>query len=243
MHLVLIFWVVVGLFLVIVGAFSVLFVMAARLEKLHLNDFIPKASGEPLADSPYFNAMNDAAKRLGFTAAGVFIQNLSSRTYRAHVALWVSPDQDILLQIAGGKTGGVPVQRTILVSVFSSNQIIQTQDRAAAADLSGFTDQQILIDADLDELCSCHRERLASYVEQKRPFSSETAFSDWESIRRMRVEEIARMGLAKFLNQERTIYRYTLKGAWLQYCKGLLGPLAEAKNQVDRMPKMRPGSS
>src|ERR1700722_10337480 len=91
----------------IVGAFIILFVTTALLEKIHLHDFIPTPSGKPLAGSPYFNAMNDAAKKLGFMAAGVFVQNRKSRIYQAQVALWVSPERDILLQIGGGKTAGI----------------------------------------------------------------------------------------------------------------------------------------
>ena len=179
---------------------------------------------------------------MGFTIAGVFIQARNSRIYQAQIALWVSPERDILLQIGGGKTAGVAIKRTILYSIVSTNNILQTQDDFSITDLSGLTDQKILVNADLDELLSCHRERLASCLENKRVFSAGTAFSDWESIRLMRAEQIARMGLAKFLNPEQTIYRHTLKGAWLQYYKGYRSQLAEGKKQAKRIHKKRPGA-
>lgn len=243
MHLVSIHWVIVLIIWAVIGAWAVLFIMVCLLEKTHLDDFVPAPGGEPLPDTPYFTAMNDAAKRSDFTAAGIFVQSRSSRIYQAQTALWVSPEKDILLQICGGKTARVPIKRTVLWSVVSSNQIIQTQDQATAVDLSGLTDQRLLLRADLDELVSLHRQRLASYQEQVRTFSPGTAFSEWQSIRFMRVEQMARMGLARFLNQQQTIYRYTFKGAWLQYHKGLRGQLAEAKTQVDRMSKKAPGSA
>lgn len=242
-HFVLISWAILLIILAIIGGFIALFIAVVLLEKIHINDFVPAPNGNPLPDTPYFTAMNDAARRFGFTAAGIFIQNRGSRLYRAQIALWVSPEQDTLLQICGGTTASVPVKRTMLASVLSSNQIIQTQDDAATVDLSGLTDQKILIRADLDELLSCHRKRLASDIGQKRTFSAQTAFSDWQSIRRMKAEQMARLGFVKFLNQGQTIYRHTPRGAWLQYQKGLRGQLAEAETQLDRASMKRPGSA
>jgi hypothetical protein len=236
MYLELIIW-------TIIGAFILLLVTTCLLEKLHIHDFVPAPGGEPSTDSSYFSAMNDAAKRLGFTAAGVFIQKRNSQVYQAQVALWLSPERDILLQVGGGKTAGVYIKRTILSSIIESEQIIQTQDDFGMADLSGLTRRKILVNADLDELLSCHHERLASCLGQKRSFSVGTAFADWESIRAMKAEQMARMGLAKFLNREQTIYRHTLKGAWLQYYKGFRSQLAEGKDQTERIFKKRPGST
>jgi len=242
MHLVFVTWAILFAFLAIAGAFIVLFVIVCLLEKVHLDDFVPAPGGEALTDSPYFAAMNDAAKRLGFVPAGVLIQSRGSRIYQAQIALWVSPEGDILLQIAGGKTAGVTVKRTILYSVLSTNQILQTQDSASVVDLSGLTDHKLLVHADLDELLSCHRERLASRLEGKRTFAAGTAYSDRQSILRMRAEEMERMGLVKFLNQRQTIYRYTFAGAWLQYQKGLRAQTAEAISQADGNIRRRPGS-
>jgi len=241
MHLVLIPWVIGLIVLAIIGAFIVLFITVCLLEKIHINDFVPATGGEPLADTTYFNVMNDTAKRLGFTAAGVFTQSRSSRVYRAQVALWVSPEQNVLMQICGGKTAGVPIKRTILSSVLTSNQILQTQDNASTVDLSGLTDQKLLLNADLHELVSCHRQRLESCGDQIRTFSNGTAFSDWDSIRRMKAEQMARMGLVKFVNQQETIYRHTFRGAWLQYRQGFRSQLAEAMAQADGNPRKRPG--
>lgn len=150
MHFELIIWAIVGVFILI-------FVTTGFLEKVYLNDYDLAPGGEPLADTPYFKAMNDGAKRLGFAPAGVYVQSRKSRIYQSRIALWVSPERDILLQVCGGKTAGVPIRRTILASIISSDQIIQTQDHPAAIDLSGLTDQRMLLNADLDELISCHR--------------------------------------------------------------------------------------
>jgi hypothetical protein len=225
------------------GAFIVLFVSSAVLEKQHLHEFAPAPAGESGSDSAYFNAINMAAERLGFEAAGTVDQNRASRLYRARLALWVSPDREILLLVGGGKTAGVPIKRTILITVIDRDRIIQTQDDFAMADLSGLTDRKVVLNADLDELLSSHRERCAAQHRAKRHFSIESALSNWESIQEMKARQLSRLGLIKFLNREETIWRHTLKGAWLQYFKGFRGQLAEGKSQKERISRKRPGST
>jgi hypothetical protein len=83
MHLLLNTWVITLGIWVVIGGFVILFVTICLLEKIHLDDFVPAPDGEPLGDSPYFTAMNDAAKRLGFTPAGVYVQSRGSRMYQA----------------------------------------------------------------------------------------------------------------------------------------------------------------
>ena len=225
------------------AAFILLFVSTAFLEKQRLHDFVPAPGDEPTTDSPYFNAMNDAALRLGFTSAGVFIQNRASKMYRAKVAVWISPEREILLRIAGGKTARVPIRRTLLISIVQSDHILQTQDDFGMADLSGLTGREVVLNADLDELLVRHRQRIASNSGSKRLFSPSNALYDWESIEAMKSQQMARLGLIKFLNREESVWRHTLKGAWLQYYKGLRGQLAEGKSQIERVSRKRPGST
>src|SRR2546426_11358121 len=92
------------------GAFIIVFVSTAFLEKQRLHDFVPVSADEPTTDSSYFNAMNVAAARLGFRPAGVFVQKRASVLYQARMAVWVSSDQNILLLVGGGKTARVPIK-------------------------------------------------------------------------------------------------------------------------------------
>jgi hypothetical protein len=233
-------------FELIIGAaillFIVVFVAIALLERQHIEDFVPSSGSNPALESPYFNAMNDAARHLGFAPAGMFNQNRSSKMYQARMALWVSPDGHTLLAVGGGKTAGVPIKRTILTTIIEPKIILQTQDEFGTADLSGFTQRQIVMNADLDELVACHSQRVASQPGQKRIFSVGTALSEWQSIRSIRAEQMAQLGLMIFLNREHTICRHSLKGAWLQYYQGLRGQLKEGKAQAERISKRRPGT-
>jgi hypothetical protein len=225
-----------------IGAFILLFVLTALLERQQLNEFVPAPPGEPVTDSPYFEAMNAAATRLGFAAAGLLVQNRDSKLYQARIALWVSPDQTMLLQIGGGKTARFPIKRTILTSRVAPDHLLQTQDDFGMADLSGLTSCKILINADLDELVACHCERLGANPGVLGGFTIANACAEWEAIRTAKARALARLGLIKFLNFDQTVYRHTLKGAWLQYYRGFRGQLAEGKAQAHRTSKKRPGA-
>ncbi len=225
----------------ILATFILVFLSTAFLEKQHLDDFVSDSASDTAADSAYFSEMNSAAKRLGFASAGVFAQKRTSKLYQARVALWVSPDGRILLLVGGGKTARVRIRRSTLISVIEPDQIIQTQDDFGMADLSGLTSRRVVLNADLDELLAAHLERLSSSAGPYRRFSTGTGFADWHSINAMRSQQMARLGLLKFLNREETLWRHTLKGAWLQYYTGFRSQLAEGKSQTARIHKKRPG--
>jgi hypothetical protein len=227
----------------VLGLFILVFVSTALIEKQPLDDFVPPSADAPTKDSAYFEAMNDAARRMGFAAAGVFVQARNSKLYQARLALWVSPHREILLQVGGGTTARVPIRRTIMTSVVEPNRIIQTQDDFGMADLSGLTDRKIVLNADLDELLACHRARLISCGGSKRGFSAAAALAERRSIHEMKAQQVVRLGLGRFLNQEQTVWRHTLKGAWLQYFEGFRSQLAEGKAQMERVSRKRPGTA
>ncbi len=227
--------------LLLLGAFIVLFVSTAFLEKQHIRDFVPAPPETSTGDSPYSIAMNEAARRLGFTPAGVYVQNRSSRVYQARVALWVSPDCQTLLRIGSGKTAGVPIKRSSLTSFVEPDCIVEVSDDFGMADLSGLTDRTVVLNAHLDELLARHKERLGDYPGPKRVFSAIDALAACETMQAMRAVQMEKLGLGKFLDGERTVWRHTLKGAWLSYFKGFRAQLAEGKAQRDRIALKRPG--
>src|SRR5712692_8579714 len=145
--------------LIVVGAFILLFVSTAFLERQRIKEFVPSSTEQVTTVSPYFVAMNEAAQRLGFITAGLFVQDRGSRVYQARVSLWVSPNRETLLRIAGGKTAGVSVKRTTLTSFVEPEHIVETSDNFSMADLSGLTDRKVVLNAHLDELLASHEER------------------------------------------------------------------------------------
>ena len=85
--------------------------------------------------------------------------------------------------------------------------------------------------------------------DQKKPshpsllLSPEAALTADEAMQTMKAQRMERLGLAKFVNRDRDVWRHTLKGAWLQYYRGFRTQLAEGKMQRDRITLKRPGQN
>ncbi len=226
---------------VLLGLFILLFVSTAFLEKQRIHEFVPASPGQEPASSPYFVAMNAAARDLGFVPAGVFFQNRNSRVYQACIAIWVSATGETLLRVSGGKTAGVPIKRTMLISFVEPDRILETCDDFGMTDLSGLTERNLVLNGDLVELWDRHQERLIASTGQKRPFSPAEALAACESMQAMKARQMQKLGLGKFLNADRTIWRHTLKGAVQSYFIGFRSQLAAGKEQKERIKRKRPG--
>ena len=227
-------------FVSVIGLFIVGFFLVAFFEKQHVCDLIP-SSGSGIPNAPYFNAMNDDAAKLGFTPAGVFVQDRKSKLYQACVAFWISPDGYTLLRVGGGKTAGVEIKRTVLATFIEPEKIIETTDEAGTADLSGLTDRKLFLNGHLDELVRIHNDRLQRTGGVRRTFPSDQALTAYATMQAMRANRLVAFGFARFVNRERTLFRYTLKGAWLLATKGMYRQLEEADAQEDRVKLKRPG--
>jgi len=227
--------------LVLLGLFILFFVSVAFLEKQRIQDFVRASPGQEPTKSAYFDAMNAAARDLGFVPAGLFFQNRSSRVYQACIALWVSPTGETLLRIAGGKTAGVPIKRTTLISLVEPNRILETSDNFGMSDLSGLTERKLVLNGDVIELWDRHREGLIANTGPKRIFPAAEALAACEAMAAMKARQMQKMGLGKCLNDDRTIWRHTLKGAWQTYFVGFRSQLAAGMAQKDRIERKRPG--
>jgi hypothetical protein len=225
----------------VLGAFILLFVSTAWLERQRIHEFVPAPTEEAAGGSPYFVAMNEAAERLGFNFAGVFVQARGSRVYQARLALWISADGQTLLRIGGGKTAGMQIRRTTLTSLVEPCRIVETTDECGMADLTGLTDRQLVLNAHLDELLARHQARLAQCPDLKRAFAVSEALTSFETMQAMKAAQMERLGLGRFLNRERTVWRHTLKGAIMCCSKGLHSPMAEGRLQSERITLKRPG--
>lgn len=227
-------------FFAIVAIFVVFFVSVAFFEKQHVCDLVP-ADGRAISTAPYFNAMNDDAAKLGFIPAGVFVQDRKSKLYQACVAFWISPDGYTLLRIGGGTTAGIEIKRSVLATFIEPEKIIETTDEAGSADLSGLTDRKLVLNAHLEELVRRHNERLQRIEGARRVFTPDQALTAFATMQAMRANRLEALGFARSVNRERTIWRYTFKGAWLLQTKGMYKQLEEADRQEDRVRLKRPG--
>lgn len=226
---------------VVVGGFALLFILTVLLEKQLIHEYVPRTPEPTDANSPYFIAMNQAAQQLGFAPAGLFAQERGSKIYQARLALWLSPDRQTILRVAGGTTIGVKIRRSILTTLIEPDRIIETSDEYGGPEMSGLSDRVVVMNAHLEELHTRHMERVAAVPGTRRTFSAEAAMAACEEMQAMKAAQMEKLGLGKFLNPQRTIWRHTLKGALLSYFKGFRSQLAQAKAQAHRAQLKRPG--
>jgi hypothetical protein len=227
--------------LAVVGLFAAVFISTSFLEKQVVRDFVPVTPDTPALNQPYFAAMNDVARQLGFIPAGEFRQHRNSKVYQARLALWVSTDGQLLVRVGGGKTAGLTIRRTTVTSFVEPGRIVETMDEFSTTDLTGLTDQEVVLNADLLELLGRHLARLALYPGSRRIFTPQDGLAAYEAMQAMRAVEMERQGLGRFVNAERSVWRHTWKGAWLSCSKGLKRQMAEGKVQQHRIHKQRPG--
>jgi len=212
------------------------------LEKLHVRGFTVGAPETLPPPSPYFRAMNDAARALGYQPGEVAGQNRNSSTYRCCLALWISPDQKSLLCIGGGKLARMDYKRTSIVSVLADNRILQTMDEFGSEDLSGTRELEVLMHAALPELHALHQQRLATAAATALPFHPTNLLSQWDELNQKRVEAMVERGIAKFISMDCNVYRHTFKGAWINATTGFLRNMKRASAQKERTKIKRPGS-
>jgi hypothetical protein len=231
--------------LLIVGAVFIFFVLifgASIFEKQMLRQFVP-VDGSLLKDpSPYYLAVNESVRNLGFLFVGTFQQSRNSKVYRAFFSLWMSADGGTLVRVVGGKTLSVGIRRTILTNDLADGGIIESSDEFISPDLSGLFDRRILVRAHFEELLGFHQERLASLGVESRRFNAATAFQVYETFEAMRAERLEEMGLAQFINVERSVWRYTIKGAFRNYA-ACRGEIKKSSEQSKRIRLKRPGDT
>jgi len=231
-----------AIFVGVIVGFALLLMTVARLEKRMISEFAPIDEPEPNKQSAYTRAMNASARALSLQPCGWYGQNRGG-LYKATATMWLSPDALTLVIVGGGTLARVPFKQSFLFSKPTEGAILHTSDDVGEADISGVIDQVFLLKADLAELYALHEVRLADPDIELEPFDDGAALSEFEAIRRWVAETLVHKGLASFLDEEQTRWRYTLKGSLTLYFRGFLRQLWTAKKQTKRATtRKRPGS-
>jgi hypothetical protein len=227
----------------VLAGLGLLFFGVALCEKQFLKEYVPADFNLLPEPSAYFLEMNRVARELGFEYAGAFKQERANRMYQAYMACWVSPDHSTLARIGAGKTMGVAIRRTGLASYFPDSRLLETTDEFGTHDLSGVTDRKIVVNAGLWELWQVHRQRLAAEQAAPHAFRADNVLGVHETMQGLKASRLEKMGLAHFINPERTVFRYTVRGAWLTCTKGMLVQSRQGREQAFRAEIKRPGDA
>jgi hypothetical protein len=212
------------------------------LEKQRIRDFVPVPPESLPPASPYFKAMNDAARQLGYQPGEVVGQARNSRAYRCCLAFWLSADQKSLLCIGGGKLAVVDYKRTLVLSKLENGRILVTTDECGMEDFSGTRDLELLLNAHLPELHALHQRRLLAASSPAAAFAPTNLLGQYEALNEIRVRALIDRGLARFVDAQCDAYRFTVKGALLNATTGYIRGLKRGQAQKERVGLKRPGS-
>ena len=209
-------------------------VVVRLLEKHHVWPFVsPEESSEP-ASAPSFDdsnpyaatcldeqsphlteyaiRMNDRAEALSFLRLGVFADG-RGKLYRVRYDFWESPARDILLVIGGGKLGSVPAGTTVLFTLLENGRCLATfNSRIMEPDVSGLEDQALMCTRSLERLVRFHRRRMSAARGSIVTCCREGTLHDYREFCVRQAERLERLGCARFLDRDRSVMRYTLRG-------------------------------
>lgn len=202
----------------------------------------PRAREDAPAETPYASAINRAAAGLGFRYLGPY-RDGKGRLYRIRYDLWLSADREAIAVVGGGTLAGIPLLATWLHTRFADDRRIVTTDNQAAmnADLSGLSSWALVANADLDELLRRHRLRAAEAVPPVVAFAADDPYGDFLAYRAEPVERLVAAGLGRFLDADRDVWRYTLKGAARATVQTFARQLGGLGRNVGRNAISRPG--
>jgi hypothetical protein len=241
----------------IVVLFLILYFAVALWEKHPVSTFV--AADAPAAPSvpdskvlqykddlnlpPYVAVTNEMVAAAGFE--GPFIcRHRKGGGYRILAAMWMSPDRQILVVCAAGTMVRLPSRTTLLYSRVGAKLFI-TLDEWRIIDPSGATEVAVVNRGDFPELFALHRQRIAGVAAAIRPYQDDPVES-YRQDEEFRAVSLERAGFARFIDPERTVWRYTLRGA-IAMTKGLMDQFRHAskaaKQNKDRSRKPRPGDA
>jgi hypothetical protein len=179
----------------------------------------------PGAENPctsYALQRNREAKRLGYRYGGAYHDSRGS-IYKCRYDFWLSPDSTVLAWVSCGTIATLPLKSVNLISQLEDGSYLQTTDMTGQSDLSGLTDLQIWPNHTFSKLADRHLARLEKRRETPVPFA-EGPLPAASSIRRAQAQRLVDQGDTQFVDDEQSIWKYTLKGAlrfyfvavWLQ---------------------------
>lgn len=207
--------------LLVTVCFFMAIIMVALWEKRRIQTYAIPAAGteQPLTD--YGRRTNAAAQQLAYVHRGIF-HDARGGIYKTRSDFWTSPDNVVLALVSCGTIAKLPNGRVSLYSQLDGGRYLQTTDMTGENDLSGLTDLQIWPQLSFAKLVERHFARLQHLGCSPAPFS-DSPMREVLTIRLRRTEKLVAQGDARFVDDDQTVWKFTLKGVrfyfvtvWLQ---------------------------
>ncbi|HEY2587281.1 MAG TPA: hypothetical protein VGI81_16160 [Tepidisphaeraceae bacterium] len=237
-------WLVLGFVSLLASlfiGFSILLIVVAMFEKHPIRSLTPLAPSDVPRLSPYAEVMNEQVREAGFTFLGHFAPSQGGM-YKTITTAWLSPDRTTRVLVTGGTTVGIKTRRTTLTSRTSDDIRLLTTDEFDESDLTGRTDQSVLLRADFFELWQAHQFRLSQAPGLLQHFDTDNLPEQRRREIEKHARRLAELRYARYTDPAQTAWRYTPLGAFVYWHRGFLRQLSEARNQQDRSRLPRVGT-
>ena len=214
----------------------------AAWEKRQVWPYVLAANVAPEKVPPlnaYVNEAAAAAMGMGFAPLGVYIDG-KGKMYRIRYDFFRAASGDVLAIVGTGSVASIPVQTTWLHTLLSDGRSLVSIDNQTGGeiDLAGLTLEALCKNVGFAELLAFHHQRLSAVSVPLLPFPEANPLEALRHYRQGRVERLTTMGYASCLDEQRNVWRYSLKGAvklaFRQYFTGLR---REIVSDASRLPR------
>ncbi|MGN6555233.1 MAG: hypothetical protein ACTHLW_16115 [Verrucomicrobiota bacterium] len=229
-------------FLAVIGAFYLTFIIVCLCERQYLTgDIEPVTEPFPFTPSPYWTVTHQEALDFGLHHAGDFATKKKTSIVKGLQSMFLSPDRQTIVAVVSGAAAGAKVKRTNLRSRLLTGRVLESSDSYGTPDFSGVVDRAILLNAGIVELMNFHLQRIQNSGSSAVPFSPSAVLEEYEKFDVERGQRWVLLGLAKWVDPQRTTIRITFRGA-LRLTKNLFRASAQLKDQQHRTHILRAGA-
>jgi len=223
------------------GGFALLVIVVGMCERQHLTGDVEPAP-YPYPPSAYWEATRRDAVKLGLRHAGDFATKKNTSMVKGLQSMFVTTDNQVIVSIIGGSLVGTKLKKTILRSKFYNGRIVESCDNlGGTTDFSGVVERKMLLHAGLVELLDFHLGRLRSAGLPPMTFNPQTVLEEYDKMDLERGERWVLLGLARWVDPQKTSIRLTFRGA-LRQVRNMFAEISKLKSQEHRKAIKRAGS-
>jgi hypothetical protein len=165
----------------------------------------------------------ETAQSFGFEIKDV-LRDGKGKLYRVRYNFLRSPDRNSLVLIGNGTIAGIPVVGTHFFTFLTDNRCLVTIDNPASSlwDFTGLIDERCLPNCDCKKLHDFHQNRVRSSLIQSVQLPDDNPVNVLREFRIQWVDLMESRGWVRFLDPQRNVWRYNIKGAFIFSVRGLL---------------------
>ena len=189
-------------------------VAAALWERRPVQPYIVPETGNVYRPTKTANSENSAAEMLGYIHVGL-AHDGKGRLFRVRYDFWIAPDYSTLGVVGGGTVATIPVNGVWLWSRNTNGQIICTTNEIGEQDVSGIVEQETWPNTSFAVLADKHSQRVNNI--SVKHFPEQEPLRGHFEIRQAISDALVRHDYAYYINDDRSSWRYTLKGAFAFY--------------------------